>query len=140
MTLESVLVADLTPDQAAAELARLAEEISGHDIRYHQQDAPTISDGDYDALKRRNLESEARFPDLTREDSPSLKVGAARAAQFSAVTHGVPMLSLDNAFADEEAVEFDARIRRFLRLSADETVGHPPEPKLDGLSCAARYQ
>jgi DNA ligase (NAD+) len=133
-------VADLTPDQAAAELARLAEEIAGHDIRYHQQDEPTISDGDYDALKRRNLEIEARFPDLIREDSPSLKVGAARAAQFSAVTHGVPMLSLDNAFADEEAVEFDARIRRFLRLSADETVGYTAEPKIDGLSCSIRYE
>src|ERR1700754_4620025 len=116
-------VADLTEAEAAAELAGLADEIARHDIRYHQQDEPTISDGDYDALKRRNLEIEARFPDLVREDSPSLRVGAARAAQFQPVTHGVPMLSLDNAFADEEAVEFDARIRRFLRLSADETVG-----------------
>ncbi|HEY3951636.1 NAD-dependent DNA ligase LigA [Phenylobacterium sp.] len=133
-------VADLTPDQAAQELARLAQEIAGHDIRYHQQDAPTISDGDYDALKRRNLDIEARFPELMREDSPSLKVGAARAAQFAPVTHGVPMLSLDNAFADEEAVEFDARIRRFLRLSADEPVGYTAEPKIDGLSCSIRYE
>ena len=117
-------VPDLTEAEAADELARLADEIAGHDIRYHQQDDPTISDADYDALKRRNLEIEARFPDLVREDSPSLKVGAARAAQFSEVTHGVPMLSLDNAFADEEAVEFDTRIRRFLRLSADQTVGY----------------
>jgi DNA ligase (NAD+) len=132
-------VADLTPTDAADELARLAGEIAGHDIRYHQQDDPTISDADYDALKRRNLEIEARFPDLIREDSPSLKVGAARAAQFSEVTHGVPMLSLDNAFADEEAVEFDARIRRFLRLPADETVGYTAEPKIDGLSCSIRY-
>src|ERR1700761_4251552 len=136
----SIPGADLTPDQAAEELARLAEEIAGHDIRYHQQDAPTISDGDYDALKRRNLEIEARFPELMREDSPSLKVGAARAAQFAPVTHGVPMLTLDNAFADEEAVEFDARIRRFLRLSADETVGYTAEPKIDGLSCSIRYE
>src|SRR6478609_7985231 len=97
-------VADLTPTEAEEELARLAHEIAGHDIRYHQQDDPTISDADYDALKRRNLEIEARFPDLVREDSPSLKVGAARAAQFSEVAHGVPMLSLDNAFADEEAL------------------------------------
>ncbi len=133
-------VADLTPDEAASELARLAEEIASHDIRYHQQDDPTISDADYDELKRRNLEIEARFPELIREDSPSLKVGAARAAQFSEVTHGVPMLSLDNAFADEEAVEFDARIRRFLRLSADETVGYTAEPKIDGLSCSIRYE
>jgi DNA ligase (NAD+) len=133
-------IADLTPDQAAAELAQLAEEIAGHDIRYHQQDAPIISDGDYDALKRRNLEIEARFPDLVREDSPALKVGAARAAQFSPVTHGVPMLSLDNAFADEEAVEFDARVRRFLRLSAGDLVAYTAEPKIDGLSCSIRYE
>jgi DNA ligase (NAD+) len=130
----------LTPTEAEAELARLAEEIAGHDLRYHQQDAPTISDGEYDALKRRNLEIEARFPELVREDSPSLRVGAARAAQFQAVTHGVPMLSLDNAFADEEAVEFDARIRRFLRLPAGETVGYTAEPKIDGLSCSIRYE
>jgi DNA ligase (NAD+) len=133
-------VADLTPAQAADELARLAEEIAGHDIRYHQQDDPTISDADYDALKRRNQAIEARFPELVREDSPSLRVGAARAVQFSEVTHGVPMLSLDNAFANEEAVEFDTRIRRFLRLSADETVGYTAEPKIDGLSCSIRYE
>jgi DNA ligase (NAD+) len=133
-------VADLTSTEAEEELARLAAEIAGHDVRYHQQDDPTISDADYDALKRRNLEIEARFPELVRGDSPSLKVGAARAAQFSEVTHGVPMLSLDNAFADEEAIEFDARIRRFLRLTADETVGYTAEPKIDGLSCSIRYE
>ena len=133
-------VADLTATDAADELARLAEEIAGHDIRYHQQDEPTISDGDYDALKRRNLEIETRFPELTRPDSPSLKVGAARAAQFSEVTHGVPMLSLDNAFADSEAIEFDGRVRRFLRLTAQETVGYTAEPKIDGLSCSIRYE
>src|ERR1700710_1427173 len=135
-----IAIADLTEAQAVEELTWLAEEIAGHDIRYHQQDAPTISDGDYDALKRRNLEIEARFPHLIREDSPSLKVGAARAEQFSAVEHGVPMLSLDNAFADEEAIEFDARIRRFLRLSVEETVGYTAEPKIDGLSCSIRYE
>src|SRR6202000_1135295 len=129
-------VADLTRDEAAAELARLAEEIAGHDIRYHQQDAPTISGGDYAAVQLRNLAIETRFPDLVREDSPSLKVGAARAAQFSPVTHGVPMLSLDNAFADEEAGEFDAPTRRFLRLGADELVAYTAEPKIDGLSCS----
>jgi DNA ligase (NAD+) len=133
-------VADLTEAEAADELARLADEIAGHDIRYHQQDAPTISDADYDALKRRNLEIEARFPHLIRDNSPSLKVGAARAEQFSAVEHGVPMLSLDNAFADEEAVDFDARVRRFLRLSPSETVAYTAEPKIDGLSCSIRYE
>ena len=130
----------LTESQALEELTRLADELSAHDIRYHQQDAPTISDADYDALKRRNEAIEARFPHLVRENSPSLRVGAARAEQFSPVEHGVPMLSLDNAFADEEAVEFDARIRRFLRLPADETVGYTAEPKIDGLSCSIRYE
>src|ERR1700759_4842199 len=115
----SIPVADLTPDQAAEELARLAVEIGGHDIRYHQQDAPTISDGDYDALKRRNLEIEARFPALMRENSPSLKVGAARSEQFSPGEHLVPILSCENLFVYEEAVEFDARIRLFLSLPAD---------------------
>ncbi|MBS0331554.1 MAG: NAD-dependent DNA ligase LigA [Proteobacteria bacterium] len=138
--MDSIPVADLSPDQAIAELARLAEEIAGHDIRYHQEDAPTISDADYDALKQRNLAIEARFPELTREDSPSLRVGAARSTQFAPVTHGVPMLSLDNAFADEEAVEFDRRIRRFLNLSADEPVAYTAEPKIDGLSCSIRYE
>src|SRR5580698_1791588 len=119
MTLKPV--EDLTEAEAAEELTRLADELAGHDRRYFQDDAPTISDGDYDALKRRNADIEARFPALVRENSPSLKVGASRAAQFAPVEHGVPMLSLDNAFADTEAEEFDARIRRFLRLSASET-------------------
>ncbi|WP_394760513.1 NAD-dependent DNA ligase LigA [Phenylobacterium sp.] len=133
-------VTDLTPEQAASELARLAEEIAGHDLRYHREDAPTISDGDYDALKRRNLEIETRFPALTREDSPSLRVGAARAEQFRPVEHGAPMLSLENAFSNEDAADFDAKIRRFLRLSADEAVGYTAEPKIDGLSCSIRYE
>ena len=122
------------------ELARLADEIAAHDIRYHQQDDPTVSDADYDALKRRNLELEGRFPHLVRENSPSLRVGAERSEQFAPVAHGVPMLSLDNAFSDEDAVDFDARIRRFLRLPADETVGFTAEPKIDGLSCSIRYE
>ena len=133
-------VADLSESEAADELAWLAEEMAGHDLRYYQDDAPTISDADYDALKRRNADIEARFPHLVREDSPSLRVGAARAAQFSPVEHGVPMLSLDNAFADSEAVEFDARIRRFLRLPPSETVAYTAEPKIDGLSCSIRYE
>lgn len=133
-------VAELTESEAADELTALADEMAAHDLRYHQDDAPTISDADYDALKRRNLEIEDRFPHLLRENSPSLRIGAVRSEQFSAVEHGVPMLSLDNAFADEEAVEFDARIRRFLRLRADETVGYTAEPKIDGLSCSIRYE
>ena len=133
-------VADLTESEAADELTALADEMAAHDLRYHQRDAPTISDADYDALKQRNLEIEDRFPHLIRENSPSLRVGAARSEQFSAVEHGVPMLSLDNAFADEEAIDFDVRIRRFLRLTADETVGYTAEPKIDGLSCSIRYE
>ncbi|WP_068877041.1 MULTISPECIES: NAD-dependent DNA ligase LigA [unclassified Phenylobacterium] len=130
----------LTEAQAVEELTRLADEISAHDIRYHQQDDPTISDAEYDALKQRNLAIEARFPHLVRENSPSMKVGAARSEKFKAIEHGVPMLSLDNAFADDEAVDFDGRIRRFLRLPADEVVGYTAEPKIDGLSCSILYR
>jgi DNA ligase (NAD+) len=135
-----IAVADLTKDQADAELAELADALAAHDLRYHQQDAPTIPDAEYDALKRRNLDIEARFPDLIRENSPSMRVGAARAEQFSPVEHGVPMLSLDNAFSNDEATDFDARIRRFLRLGADEPVFYTAEPKIDGLSASLRYE
>ena len=132
-------VAHLTEADALDELTRLADEIAAHDIRYYGQDAPTISDADYDALKRRNSEIEARFPHLVRENSPSLRVGAARSEQFAPVEHGVPMLSLDNAFSDEDAAEFDARVRRFLRLG-EEPVAYTAEPKIDGLSCSIRYE
>lgn len=133
-------VADLTEAQAVEELERLADEMAGHDLRYYQDDAPTVSDAEYDELKRRNADIEARFPHLIRENSPSLKVGAARSAQFSPVEHGVPMLSLDNAFSNDEATEFDARIRRFLRIGADEPVFYTAEPKIDGLSASIRYE
>jgi DNA ligase (NAD+) len=130
----------LTEAEAVEELTRLADEIARHDIAYHQNDDPEISDAEYDALKQRNLAIEQRFPHLQRENSPSLKVGAARSEKFKAIEHGVPMLSLDNAFADDEAVEFDGRIRRFLRLTSDETVGYTAEPKIDGLSCSILYR
>ncbi|CAN7161419.1 NAD-dependent DNA ligase LigA [Aminobacter sp. LjRoot7] len=133
-------VDSLSETEAAAELARLAEEIAGHDLRYHAEDAPTISDADYDALRRRNLAIEQRFPQLVREDSPSKSVGAAVSEKFGKVTHVVPMLSLDNAFADEDVSEFVGRIRRFLRLSADEPVVITAEPKIDGLSLSIRYE
>jgi DNA ligase (NAD+) len=132
-------VADLTEAEALDELTALADEIAQHDIRYHQQDDPTISDADYDALKRRNAEIEARFPHLVRDNSPSLRVGAAASTQFAPVEHGVPMLSLDNSFSDEDTAEFDARIRRFLRLG-EEAVAYTAEPKIDGLSCSIRYE
>jgi DNA ligase (NAD+) len=136
---EPKAVADLTESEAADELTRLADEIAANDIRYYQDDAPSLSDADYDALKQRNAAIEARFPSLIRENSPSLRVGAARAAAFAPVEHGVPMLSLDNAFSDDEAREFDARIRRFLRLG-DEPVAYTAEPKIDGLSASLRYE
>ena len=133
-------VEDLTESEAVEELTRLADEIAAHDIRYHQEDEPAISDADYDALKRRNAEIEARFPALVRDNSPSLKVGAARAAQFAPVVHGVPMLSLDNAFEGEEVVDFVARVRRFLKLEPSEPVAFTAEPKIDGLSASIRYE
>jgi len=133
-------VDQLTEAEAADELTRLADEIAAHDIRYYQEDQPSVSDADYDALKQRNAAIEQRFLHLVRDNSPSLRVGASRSEKFKPVEHGVPMLSLDNAFADDEAAEFDARIRRFLRLPADESVGYTAEPKIDGLSCSIRYE
>ena len=130
---------DLSESQAVEELTRLADEIAAHDIRYYQDEAPTVSDADYDALKRRNAEIEARFPHLVRDNSPSLRVGAERAAQFSPVEHGVPMLSLDNGFTDEEIAEFEGRVRRFLRLP-EEAIAYTAEPKIDGLSASLRYE
>lgn len=137
---EIIPVEDLTEPQALEELTRLADEIAAHDIRYYQEEAPSVSDADYDLLKRRNAEIEARFPHLVRENSPSLRVGAARAAAFAPVEHRAPMLSLDNAFSDEEALEFEGRVRRFLRLGAGEPLWFTAEPKIDGLSASLRYE
>jgi DNA ligase (NAD+) len=126
--------------EAAAELERLAAEIARHNRLYHTEDAPEISDSEYDSLVRRNAEIEARFPHLVRDDSPSRLVGAAPAAHLSKVQHRLPMLSLENAFADEEVSDFIARVRRFLNLSGSEQVALTAEPKIDGLSCALRYE
>src|SRR5947199_7743136 len=115
-------VAELTQAQAKAELKRLAAEIGAHDRRYYQDDAPRVSDAAYDALRRRNEEIEARFPQLVRADSPSRRVGAQPSQKFAKVRHAVPMLSLGNAFADSEVAEFVERIRRFLRLPEDQTI------------------
>src|SRR5438094_4009585 len=112
-------VEKLNAKEAARELQRLAGEIAHHDERYHAQDAPEISDADYDRLRLRNDAIEARFPELRRPDSPSLRVGAAPATGFAKVTHARPMLSLDNAFDEDDAREFVARIRRFLGLKDD---------------------
>ena len=135
-----VAVEDLTPEQAEEELARLAQEIAGHDERYYRDDAPTISDADYDALRLRNAAIETRFPDLVRPDSPSGRVGAAPAEKFDKVCHAVPMLSLGNAFDDDDVREFCERVRRFLGLDADEVVAMTSEPKIDGLSATLRYE
>jgi len=124
----------------AAELAALAAEIAAHAARYHAEDAPTISDAVYDALVRRNAELEAAYPELKRADSPADAVGAAAAAGFGKVVHARPMLSLDNAFGDDEVVDFIARVRRFLRLGDDETVAVTAEPKIDGLSVSLVYR
>ena len=132
-------VENLTEAEATEELTRLADELVAHDLHYHREDAPVISDADYDALKQRNSAIEARFPALVRDNSPSQRVGAAASEQFSAVEHGTPMLSLDNAFSDDEAREFDARVRRFLGLG-DEAVAYTAEPKIDGLSASLRYE
>src|SRR6202047_1262549 len=123
----------LTEAAAKAELKRLAAEIAEHDKHYFQDDAPTVSDADYDALRRRNAAIEARFPQLVRPDSPSKRVGSAPAAKFAEVRHAVPMLSLGNAFAAEEVADFVNRVRRFLRLSAEEPVEFTAAPKIGGL-------
>jgi DNA ligase (NAD+) len=136
----SISVTDLTEAQAKAELKRLAAEIAAHDKRYYQQDAPTITDAEYDARRQRNAAIEARFPELIRPDSPSQRVGAAPTGKFKKVRHAVPMLSLDNAFSDEDVIDFVARIRRFLRLGNDEKIAFSAEPKIDGLSMSLCYE
>ena len=130
----------LTASEAAAELERLAAEISRHDQAYYREDDPEISDSEYDALRRRNDEIEAAFPELVVEGSPSQRVGAAPLEKFGKIRHAVSMLSLGNAFAEEDVYEFVARIRRFLKLSDDELVEITAEPKIDGLSISLRYE
>ena len=133
-------VEDLTEKQAKAEHARLAADIAEHDRRYYQEDAPTVSDAEYDGLRRRYAAIEVRFPQLRTLDSLTQRVGAAPAARFAKVRHAVPMLSLDNAFAEQDVIDFVARIRRFLRLGDDEEIAFSAEPKIDGLSMSLRYE
>ena len=135
-----VAVDDLDENQASAELKRLAAEIAEHDRLYFQEDRPTLSDADYDALRRRNDAIEARFPRLVRADSPSARVGAGPAAQFDKVVHRRPMLSLNNAFADQDITDFAERVRRFLSLGEDAELALVAEPKIDGLSASLRYE
>jgi DNA ligase (NAD+) len=133
-------VAELGEAEAAEELTRLAAEIAHHDALYYRQDEPEISDADYDALRARNDAIEARFPHLVRDDSPSLKVGAAPVESFGKVTHRVPMLSLGNVFDEEGVRDFLDRIRRFLGLPSTEGLAFTAEPKIDGLSITLRYE
>ncbi|MEZ0001005.1 NAD-dependent DNA ligase LigA [Sinorhizobium fredii] len=133
-------VEQLTQAEAAEELAFLATELARHDALYHGQDAPEISDADYDALKRRNDLIEEFFPALIREDSPSRKVGAAPSLTFQPVVHARPMLSLDNTFSDEDARDFVAGIYRFLGKLPDNSIAFTVEPKIDGLSMSLRYE
>ena len=139
MTAETDIDA-LTEEAAKQELARLAERLHAANTAYHTDDAPEISDAEYDALKRRNAAIEARFPDLKRSDSPSDQVGAAPAEGFSKVTHAVAMLSLGNAFSDEDVTEFDGRVRKYLGIAADAPLAYTAEPKIDGLSLSLRYE
>lgn len=133
-------VASMSEDQAREELARLSAELSAHDAAYYGEDAPSISDAEYDALKARALEIEGKFPSLTHAESPSQKVGAPVSEQFAEVRHGVPMLSLDNAFDDSDVRDFVARVQRFLGLSASDPIAFVAEPKIDGLSASLRYE
>jgi DNA ligase (NAD+) len=136
----------LTEDEARVELASLAEEIKHHDRLYYADAAPEISDGDYDALRRRNTDIEARFPELIHADSPTRRVGAAPAAGFAKVTHGRPMLSLENAFEEQDVRDFFAGVRNFFRrtateaLVAEDKIEIMAEPKIDGLSIALTYR
>ncbi len=138
--LASVPVEDLDEAAARAELSRIADLAARLDAAYHGEDAPLVSDADYDALKRRNRGIEARFPDLKRADSPSDRVGAAPAEGFGKVRHRVRMMSLANAFDDAEAAEFPDRVRRFLGLGPEDELALVAEPKIDGLSLSLRYE
>ncbi len=138
--LTTISVDSRSAKQAEAEHARLHAEISEHDKHYYQDDAPTVSDAEYDALRKRYGEIEQRFPDLRTLESLTLRVGVAPTGRFAKVRHAVPMLSLDNAFSEEDVTRFVDRIRRFLKLDADEPLVFTAEPKIDGLSMSLRYE
>ncbi len=133
-------VVTLTKAQAKVEHKRLALELESHDRAYYQEDAPKVSDAEYDALRQRFNAIEARFPEFVTSESPSQKVGAAPSGRFAKVRHAMPMLSLDNAFAEDDVIDFVGRIRRFLRLGDDDNIDFSAEPKIDGLSMSLRYE
>src|SRR6202020_626732 len=128
----------LTAKQAQAEHARLTADIGGHDKRYYQDDRPSITDAEYDALRQRYNAIETRFPDLRTQDSRSVKVGAAPSAKFKKVQHTVPMLSLENALAEQDVTDFVGRIRRFLKLADDSTIACSFSSKIDALHLSLR--
>jgi DNA ligase (NAD+) len=132
-------VAKLSKAQAKVEHMRLALELEGHDKRYYQDDAPSVSDAEYDSLRQRFNAIEKRFPEFVTTDSPSQKIGAAPSGRFRKVRHSLPMLSLDNAFAEQDVLDFVGRIERFLKL-ADDKIDFSAEPKIDGLSMSLRYE
>jgi DNA ligase (NAD+) len=132
-------VADLTKAQAKVEHKRLALELEEHDRRYYQEDAPSITDAEYDVLRQRFNAIERRFPEFVTSESPSQKIGAAPSGRFRKVRHALPMLSLDNAFAEQDVRDFVGRIARFLKL-ADDRIDFSTEPKIDGLSMSLRYE
>jgi DNA ligase (NAD+) len=133
-------VDQLTPQDARTEHDALGAEIAEHDRRYYEEDAPTVSDAEYDALRKRYEALEARFPELKTPESLTQKVGSKVSEKFAKIRHRVPMLSLANGFADEEVEEFVERIRRFLQLKPDMPLVFTAEPKIDGLSLSIRYE
>lgn len=133
-------IENLSPEAAAAEHARLAEEIAAHDRAYYVEDAPVISDAEYDSLRARLEALEAAFPELAHAESPTQTIGAKPSGRFAEVRHAVPMLSLGNAFAQEDVAAFETRIRRFLNLKDEEALAFTAEPKIDGLSASLRYE
>ncbi|MBU0644292.1 MAG: NAD-dependent DNA ligase LigA, partial [Alphaproteobacteria bacterium] len=133
-----IAIDQLDEAQARAELARLAALLAQANAAYHREDAPVFDDAEYDALKRRNAEIETRFPHLKRTDSPSEQVGAAPSEGFGKITHALRMMSLSNAFDDEDVVEFDQSVRKY--LGAPGEIAYTAEPKIDGLSLSIRYE
>ncbi len=140
MTQNKDTIKNMLPLEAQLELEVLAKRIAELDEAYHKNDTPLVSDAEYDALRLRNQAIEEAFPDLIRPDSPSNKVGFKPLEKFEKVTHEIPMLSLGNAFSDEDMADFDDRIKRFLNLAKDEIISYWAEPKIDGLSCALLYE
>ena len=133
-------VSRVTPDQARSELARLASLLKQANIDYHQNDNPTLSDAEYDRLKRRNAALERQFAGLKRNDSPSDQIGAAAAEGFGKITHALPMLSLGNAFDTADVEDFEDRILRYLGINDKAKLAYTAEPKIDGLSLSLRYE